>query len=60
MACGTAAFPVEDLKAVIVRPDYTNKTIDSTGSKGVWIRAVIKRNGITLEATTPELNTGVN
>lgn len=60
MACGTSAFPTDDLRAVIVTPNYTAKTVDSTGSEGLFIRLVIKRNGVTIQATTPELNTGTN
>lgn len=60
MACGNFAPLSDNLKAVIVIPNYVAKTVDSTGSKGLFIRLVIKRNGVTIQATIPELNTGIN
>ena len=52
--------PFDNLIAKIVNYDNVNYTIDSTGSVGDEVRAIIKRNGVIIETTTAETNTGSN
>ena len=59
MACGITPS-LEGLVARIVRFSNDNKTIDTTGSIGPYIRIAIKRNGVIIERSKVETNTGTN
>jgi len=59
MACGITPS-LEGLVARIVLFSAENKTIDTTGSVGPYIRMAIKRNGVIIERSLAEINTGTN
>ena len=55
-------WPPDDgpLDAVIAGLDTGTGTVDATGSLGTEVRAAIKRNGVPIETTPAEINTGNN
>lgn len=59
MACGITPS-LEGLVARIVLFSAEDKTIDTTGSVGPYIRIAIKRNGVIIERSLAEINTGTN
>ncbi len=46
--------------AKVVNYDNIANTVDSTGSIGDHVKLVIKRSGLIIETSAPEVNTGTN